>query len=72
MLSWQIGTVKITCVVETVIPFPEGSLLRDATAEALKTSSWLLPHFAKEDGTLIASVQALLVEAPGLRLVVDT
>ena len=72
MLSWQIGAVKITCVVEMVIPFPEGSLLRDATAEALKTSPWLFPHFAKEDGTLIASVQALLVEAPGLRLVVDT
>ena len=72
MLSWQIGAVKITCVVETVIPFPEGSLLRDAAAEALKTSPWLFPHFAKEDGTLIASVQALLVEAPGLRLIVDT
>jgi glyoxylase-like metal-dependent hydrolase (beta-lactamase superfamily II) len=72
MLSWQIGAVKITCVVETVIPFPEGTLLQDATAGALKTSSWLFPHFAKEDGTLIASVQALLVEAPGLRLVVDT
>jgi hypothetical protein len=52
MLSWQIGVVKITCVVETIIPFPEGSLLRDATAEALKTSPspWLFPHFAKEDG----------------------
>jgi glyoxylase-like metal-dependent hydrolase (beta-lactamase superfamily II) len=72
MLSWQVGAVKITCVVETVIPFPVGSLLRDATAEALKTSPWLFPHFAKEDGTLLASVHALLVEAPGLRLVVDT
>ena len=72
MLSWQVGAVKITCVVEVVIPFPEGSLLRDATAEALKTSPWLFPHFAKEDGTLIASVHVLLVEAPGLRLVVDT
>ena len=72
MLSWQVGAVKITCVVEMVIPFPEGSLLRDATAEALKTSPWLFPHFAKEDGTLVASVQALLVEAPGMRLVVDT
>jgi glyoxylase-like metal-dependent hydrolase (beta-lactamase superfamily II) len=72
MLSWQVGAVKITCVVETEIPFPEGSLLPDATAVALKMSPWLFPHFAKEDGTLIASVQALLVEAPGLRLVVDT
>ena len=72
MLSWQIGAVKITCVVEMVIPLPKGSFLRDATAEALKTSPWLFPHFAKEDGTLIASVQALLVEAPELRPVVDT
>ena len=38
MLNWQVGAVKITCIVETVIPFPDGSLLRDATAEALKTS----------------------------------
>src|SRR5271154_7079429 len=72
MLSWQVGAVKITCVVETVIPFPDGSLLRYATAEALKMSPWLFPHFVKEDGTLLASVHALLVEAPGLRLVVDT
>ena len=56
MLSWQIGAVKITCVVEMVIPFPEGSLLRDATAEALKASPWLFAHFAEEDGALIASV----------------
>ncbi|MHC8381089.1 MBL fold metallo-hydrolase [Pseudomonas sp. LB3P14] len=72
MLSWQVGSVKITCVVEIVIPFPGGTLLPEATPEALKASSWLFPHFATEDGTLIASVQALLVEAPGLRLVVDT
>ena len=72
MLSWQMGAVKITCVVEMLIPFPEGVLLREATLEALKASPWLFPHFAKEDGTLIASVHALLVDAPGLRLVVDT
>jgi hypothetical protein len=30
MLSWQVGAVKITCVVEMLIPFPydpEGSFL---------------------------------------------
>jgi hypothetical protein len=72
MLSWQIGAVKITCVVETLIPFPEGILLQEATLEALKASPWLFPHFANEDGSLVASVHALLVGAPGLRLVVDT
>ncbi|HZZ16550.1 MAG TPA: MBL fold metallo-hydrolase [Candidatus Sulfotelmatobacter sp.] len=72
MLNWQVGAVKITCVVETVIPFPNGSLLPDATEESLKSSPWLFPHFAKEDGTLFAAAQAMLVEAPGLRLLVDT
>ncbi|WP_206997904.1 MBL fold metallo-hydrolase [Trinickia mobilis] len=75
MLNWQVGAVKITCVVEMSmsLPYdPEGFFLRDATPEALKASPWLYPHFANEDGSLNVSVQALLVEAPGLRLMVDT
>ena len=75
MLSWPVGAVKITCVVEMLMPFPydpEGFFLRDATPEALKASPWLYPHFANEDGSLNVSVHALLVEAPGLRLMVDT
>jgi len=74
-LSWQVGAVKITCVLEMLFPFPydpEGFFLRDATPEALKASPWLYPHFANEDGSLNVSVHALLVEAPGLRLMVDT
>jgi len=35
--------------------------------------AWLYPHFVSEDDkTLKLSVHALLVEAPGLKLVVDT
>ena len=75
MLSWQVGAVKITCVVEMLFSFPydpEGFFLRNATPEALKASPWFYPHFANEDGSLNVSVHALLVEAPGLRLIVDT
>jgi glyoxylase-like metal-dependent hydrolase (beta-lactamase superfamily II) len=75
MLNWQVGAVKITCVVETLmsLPYdPETFFLRDATPEALKASPWLYPHFANEEGSLNVSVQALLVEVPGLRLMVDT
>ena len=75
MLNWQVGAVRITCVVETLmcLPYhPETFFLRDATPEALKASPWLYPHFANEDGSLNVSVQALLVEVPGLRLMVDT
>src|SRR6266850_5351433 len=74
-LSWQVGAVKITCVLEMLFPFPhdpDGLFLRNATPEALKASPWLYPHFANEDGSLNVAVQALLVEAPGLRLMVDT
>jgi glyoxylase-like metal-dependent hydrolase (beta-lactamase superfamily II) len=75
MLTWQVGAVKITRVVEMPmsIPYdPEGCFLRDATPEALKTSRWLYPHFADEEGTLLLSIHALLVETPELRMVVDT
>jgi glyoxylase-like metal-dependent hydrolase (beta-lactamase superfamily II) len=75
MLNWQVGSVKITCVAEMLFSFPhdpEGFFLRDATPEALKASPWLYPHFVNEDGSLNVSVHALLVEAPGLRLMVDT
>jgi glyoxylase-like metal-dependent hydrolase (beta-lactamase superfamily II) len=75
MLNWQVGAVRITCVVETLmsLPYdPETFFLRDATPEALKASPWLYPHFANEDGSLNVAVQALLVEVPGLRLMVDT
>jgi glyoxylase-like metal-dependent hydrolase (beta-lactamase superfamily II) len=75
MLNWQVGAVKITSVVEMLmsLPYdPESFFLRDATPQALTASPWLYPHFANEDGSLNVSVQALLVEAPGLRLMVDT
>ena len=72
MLNWQVGKVKITSVVEVVIPFPDGRLISQATPQALKASPWLFPHFVQETDTLMACVQALLVEAPGLRLLVDS
>ena len=47
-------------------------LRQEATLEALKASPWLFQHFTNEDGSLVTPAHALLVEAPGLRLVVDT
>jgi len=75
MLSWQVGAVKVTRVVEmeTSIPHsPDTVFLAEATPEALRKSSWLYPHFVTETDDLLLSIHALLVEAPGLRLVVDT
>jgi glyoxylase-like metal-dependent hydrolase (beta-lactamase superfamily II) len=74
MLSWQVGQVKVTRVVEMQLPTPAGSkyFIPQATAEALRRSPWLYPHFVSEDEVMQMSIHALLVEAPGLRLVVDT
>ncbi|MGC8517656.1 MAG: MBL fold metallo-hydrolase [Steroidobacteraceae bacterium] len=72
MLSWQVGHAKITRIVEMDLPLPVMHM-REATAAELRKSRWLYPHFVGEDAMpLKLSVQALLVEAPGLSLVVDT
>src|SRR5580704_5982967 len=72
MLSWQVGRVTITRIVEMDLPVPVMAM-RQATPEALRKSAWLYPHFvSQDDTTLKLSIHALLVEAPGLKLVVDT
>ncbi|HUO11724.1 MAG TPA: MBL fold metallo-hydrolase [Caulobacteraceae bacterium] len=74
MLSWQVGRVKVTRVVEMGLPVKAGAefFLPQATPEALRKSPWLYPDFVSEDEIMQMSIHALLVEAPGLRLVVDT
>jgi glyoxylase-like metal-dependent hydrolase (beta-lactamase superfamily II) len=75
MSSWRIGDVTVTRVVELEMPIPyspDGAFLKEATPEALRRLPWLYPHFVDEEDRLLLSVHALLVEAPGLRLVVDT
>jgi len=71
MLSWRVGRVKITRIVEMDLPVPLMAMPL-ATAAELRKSAWLYPDFVGEDETLKLSVHALLVEAPGLKLVVDT
>jgi glyoxylase-like metal-dependent hydrolase (beta-lactamase superfamily II) len=67
--------VTVTRVVELLMPIPyrpQAPFLRQATPEALRRHAWLYPHFVNEKDELLLSIHALLVEAPGLRLVVDT
>lgn len=71
MLTWQVGLVKITRIVEMDLPVPLAAMPQATTAE-LRESPWLYPDFVGDDGTLKLSVHSLLVEAPGLKLIVDT
>ena len=75
MLSWRIGDVTVTRVVEMEIPIPyseEHAFLPEARPDVLARMPWLYPHFVTPEGAVILSFHALLVDAPGLRVVVDT
>ncbi len=72
MNQWQIGRVKITRVVELEVAGGTKFILPDATPEACRGIDWLKPHFMTDDGKLIMSVHALVVDTGRHRIVVDT
>ena len=72
MNTWQIGTVKITRVIEMETNGGSRFILPDATREACKPIGWMQPHFMDEQGNLIMSVHALIVDTGKYRIVVDT
>ncbi|HXV01280.1 MAG TPA: MBL fold metallo-hydrolase [Caulobacteraceae bacterium] len=75
MLSWEVGAVKITRIVEMEMPIgydAKHPFLAEATPQALRRMAWLYPRFVNEQDQMLLSIHALLVEAPGLKLVVDT
>lgn len=75
MLKWRIGDVTISRLVELEAPLPGGgpeSLLPDAYPDEVLRMDWLRPHFITEQGELLLSIHALLIETGGQRLIVDT
>ena len=72
MNQWNIGSVKVTRVVEMQVSGGTRFILPDATRDKVKTIEWLQPHFADEEGNLIMSIHALIVETPTRKIIVDT
>jgi len=72
VLRWQIGDVRISRVVESEGPTPARFLFADAAPEKLLQHAWLRPHFLRDDGMLISSIHAFVVESQGRVIVVDT
>jgi glyoxylase-like metal-dependent hydrolase (beta-lactamase superfamily II) len=72
MLSWQVGEVKVTRILELEATGGTRFILPQATREVVQTIPWLAPHFADEDGRLRMSIHALVVETPTRRIIVDT
>ncbi|MCF8467975.1 MAG: MBL fold metallo-hydrolase [Sneathiella sp.] len=72
MNTWQVGSVKITRVVEVEAMGGTRFILPQATPEAIKPIDWLIPHFASEEGKLIMSIHALIIDTGVRRIIVDT
>ncbi|HEX3365008.1 MBL fold metallo-hydrolase [Phenylobacterium sp.] len=72
MLSWRIGDVTVTRILELEATGGTRFILPQATPDAVREMVWLAPHFADENGKLRMSVHALVVETPSARIVVDT
>jgi glyoxylase-like metal-dependent hydrolase (beta-lactamase superfamily II) len=71
-MRWRIGRVTVTKIVELEVTGGSRFLLPQATREAILPIDWLQPDFADETGRLKMSVQALIVETPERRIIVDT
>ena len=71
MLSWRIGDVTVTRIVELTTASLGPHLLPQATPEKLRALPWLAP-FLDEAGRIVLSMHALVIEAGDRRILVDT
>jgi glyoxylase-like metal-dependent hydrolase (beta-lactamase superfamily II) len=73
MRTWQIGDVRVTQIVEVgAMPGPGTFLFARATPEFVQRHGWLKPHFATDDGRLLASIHSFVIESGKRRIIVDT
>ena len=72
MLKWKIGDVTVTRIVELEVAGKATWILPDLTPANIATIPWCRPHFATDDGRVVMSVHALVVESQGRRIMVDT
>ena len=71
-MKWKIGEVTVTKIVELEFTGGTRFILPQASREAVRVLHWLKPHFMNDEGQLIMSVHALVVETPSRRILVDT
>ena len=71
--TWQIGDVKVTRVLEQEVPLPPEALIANIDPDRLKEhEAWLKPGFMNDEGQIVLSFHALVVESAGKTIVVDT
>jgi glyoxylase-like metal-dependent hydrolase (beta-lactamase superfamily II) len=70
--QWRIGAVKVTRVAEIEGPRAPDYLFHGLTPDDVWREAWLRPQFATDDGQLLGSIHAFLIESQGKRIIVDT
>lgn len=71
MLKWKIGKVTVTRIPELEAP-TSPRFLFGLSKQAVLDIEWLRPHFVNEQGHMILSIHALMVESQSKRIIVDT
>lgn len=71
VMTWQVGHVRITRILEMDPLVVSASWLLKTTAEEVALVGWLQPHFATPNGDLHAHIQAFVIEDSGFRIMVD-
>ena len=71
-MHWQIGDVKVTLLREQEPHWPGTMITANATVDALRRESEWLNPFVDNEGKILLSIHALLVESEGKRIMVDT
>lgn len=71
--TWTIGDVTVHCVQEIVVANDPDIVVNGVDAPLLAAHGhWLRPHYVTDDDRLLIAIQTYLVEADGVRIVVDT
>jgi glyoxylase-like metal-dependent hydrolase (beta-lactamase superfamily II) len=73
MQTWNIGGVRVSCLVDVMSDAPPEVLLPSLTEVTVEPyRSWLVPHYLTEGGQLRIAIQSFLIESRGKRIIVDT
>ena len=71
MLTWKVGDVRITQIVELTTASLGPHLLPQATADAMAAIRWIAP-FVDDNRRIVLSIHAFVIETKDRCLIVDT
>jgi glyoxylase-like metal-dependent hydrolase (beta-lactamase superfamily II) len=71
-MSWTVGKMKISKVVEIESIGSTKFILPQASNDDVRNIPWLMPDYATEEGRLRMAIQSWIVETPGRKIIIDT